>query len=42
MRGRTSESDGTLKAVSGTKLVLIMVGGAVALVLVFQAINQLS
>jgi hypothetical protein len=42
MRGRTGESGGTLKTVSGTKLALIMVGGAFALVLVFQAINRLS
>jgi hypothetical protein len=30
----------TLGAVNGTKLVLVMVGGAVAIVLIFQALNQ--
>ncbi len=39
---REGATHGTLQTMSGTKLVLIMVGGAVALVVVFQAINQLS
>jgi hypothetical protein len=33
---------GRMTAVDGTKLVLLMVGGALVLVLCFQALNQFS
>lgn len=36
------QEDGTMAAVDGTKLVLLMVGGATTVVLVFQALGALS
>lgn len=40
MRSHAAAFRATLWAVNGTRLVLLMVGGAVAIVLVFQALNQ--
>ncbi|HML98815.1 MAG TPA: hypothetical protein PKD75_10070 [Tepidiformaceae bacterium] len=39
---RVSASRGRLEAVNGTKLVFILVGGAFATVLIFQALNQFT
>jgi len=40
MRSHAAAFRATLWAVNGTRLVLLMVGGAGAIVLVFQALNQ--